>query len=132
MHLVHLADRTHVTGDEFLPLCLAAGVTSVRSAGDAIVAEAGVAHFAEAHPHRCPRVFLASPLIDGEKPFHRDVGHSLVDVAQVPTFVDDMARWKVITLKIYVGTPRTIGRSVIELGHRRGMIGTANLPSIKS
>src|SRR5262245_25046120 len=37
VHLVHLADRTHVTGDEFLPLFLAAGVTSVRSTGDAIV-----------------------------------------------------------------------------------------------
>jgi len=57
VHLVHLADRTHVTGDEFLPLFLAAGVTSVRSAGDAIVAETGVQHFAEAHPERCPRVF---------------------------------------------------------------------------
>jgi imidazolonepropionase-like amidohydrolase len=50
VHLVHLADRTHVTGDEFLPLFLAAGVTSVRSAGDAIVAEAGVAHYAASHP----------------------------------------------------------------------------------
>lgn len=127
VHLVHLADRTHVTGDEFLPLFLAAGVTSVRSAGDAIVAAAGVAHFAAAHPQRCPRVFLASPLIDGASPVHRDVGHSLVDVGQVPTFVDDMARWKVTTLKIYVGTSRTISRSVIELGHRRGLVVTGHL-----
>src|SRR5262245_3437781 len=52
VHLVHLADRTHVTGDQFLPLFLGAGVTSVRSAGDAIVAEAGVAHFANTHPER--------------------------------------------------------------------------------
>ena len=29
VHLVHLADRTHVTGDELLPLFLAAGVTAV-------------------------------------------------------------------------------------------------------
>ena len=47
VHLVHLADRTHVTGDELLPLFLASGVTSVRSAGDAIVALTGVAHFAD-------------------------------------------------------------------------------------
>lgn len=127
VHLVHLADRTHVTGDEFLPLFLAAGVTSVRSAGDAIVAEAGVAHFANAHPDQCPRVFLASPLIDGARPVHRDVGHSLTDVLQVPTFVDDMANWNVTTLKIYVGTPREIGRSVIELGRRRGMVITGHL-----
>lgn len=127
VHLVHLADRTHVTGDEFLPLFIAAGVTSVRSAGDAIVAEAGVRHFADAHPECCPRVFLASPLIDRTPPFHRDVGYSLTDVLEVPAFVDEMAAWHVTTLKLYVGTPRPIGRAVIELGHRRGMIVTGHL-----
>lgn len=127
VHLVHLVDRTHVTGDEFMPLFLAAGVTSVRSAGDAIVAEAGVAHFASEHPERCPRVFLASPLIDGPKPVHRDVGQSVTDVLQVPEFVDDMASWNVVTLKIYVGTPREVGRAVIELGHRRGLVITGHL-----
>ncbi|MFO0890630.1 MAG: amidohydrolase family protein [Isosphaeraceae bacterium] len=127
VHLVHLADRTHVTGDEFLPLFLAAGVTSVRSAGDAIVAEAGVAHFAEAHPDRCPRVFLASPLIDGPTPTHRDVGYSLVDVARVAPFVEDMARWRATTLKIYVGTPREVGRAVIREGHRRGLVVAGHL-----
>jgi imidazolonepropionase-like amidohydrolase len=72
-------------------------------------------------------VFLASPLIDGAPPFHRDVGHSLVDVTQVPAFVEDMAQWKVTTLKIYVGTPREIGRAVIEEGHKRGMVVTGHL-----
>ena len=127
VHLVHLADRTHVTGDELLPLFLAAGVTSVRSTGDAIVAEAGVAHFAEAHPDRSPRVFLASPLIDGPQVTHRDVGFSLVDPKQVAPFVDDMKRWGVTTLKIYVGTPRSIGREVIRQGHDRAMIITGHL-----
>lgn len=127
VHLVHLADRTRVTGDEYLPLFLAAGVTSVRSTGDAIVAESGVAHFAEVHPERCPRVFLASPLIDGPTPFHHDVGFSLVDPDQVKPFVDDMARWNVTTLKIYVGTNREIGRRVIEQGHERGLMVTGHL-----
>ena len=127
VHLVHLADRTHVTGDEFLPLFLAAGVTSVRSAGDAIVAESGVAHFAESHAERCPRVFVASPLIDGDPPFHRDVGYALTDPAKVPAFIDDMAKWNAVTLKIYVGTPREIGKEVIAEGHRRGMKITGHL-----
>ncbi len=127
VHLVHLADRTHVTGDEFLPLFLAAGVTSVRSAGDAIVAEVGIARYAALHPEYCPRVFLASPLIDGERPVHRDVGYSLTDPALVPAFVDEMSQWNVVTLKIYVGTPRLIGQKVIEEGHRRGMIVTGHL-----
>ena len=121
VHLVHLVDRTHVTGDEFLPLFLAAGVTTVRSAGDAIVAEAGVANFAKSHPRLCPRVFFASPLIDRDPPLHRDVGYPLTDPAQVVAFVDDMAAWDVTTLKIYVGTPRGIGQEVIKQGHRRGM-----------
>ena len=127
VHLVHLADRTHVTGDEFLPLFLAAGVTTVRSAGDAIVAEAGVANFAKSHPQLCPRVFLASPLIDRDPPLHRDVGYPLTDPAQVAAFVDDMAAWDVTTLKIYVGTPRGIGQEVIKQGHRRGMRVTGHL-----
>jgi imidazolonepropionase-like amidohydrolase len=127
VHLVHLADRTHVTGDEFLPLFLAAGVTSVRSAGDAIVAESGVAHYAASLPQQCPRVFLASPLIDDESPTHRDVGYSLTDPSQVTTFVKDMAKWNVSTLKIYVGTPRRIGREVIREGHKHGMKITGHL-----
>lgn len=127
VHLVHLADRTRVTGDEFLPLFLAAGVTSVRSAGDAIVPQAGVAHYAESHPDLCPRVFLASPLIDGSPPVHRDVGFSLTETSQIVPFVDDMAAWNVVTLKIYVGTPRSIGREIIRQGHRHGMKVTAHL-----
>ena len=127
VHLVHLADRTHVTGDEYLPMFLAAGVTSVRSTGDAIVAEAGVAHFAASHPQLCPRVFLASPLIDGAQPVHRDVGYPLTDPMQVAAFVDDMAAWNVTTLKIYVGTPREIGHEVIKQAHRHGMKVTAHL-----
>lgn len=121
VHLVHLADRSHVTGDEFLPLFVAAGVTAVRCTGDAIVAEAGVAHYAASHPDRCPRVFLASPLIDGDPPLHRDIGYPLTDPGHVEAFVEDMAAWNVTTLKIYVGTPRCVGLKVIEEGHHRGM-----------
>lgn len=127
VHLVHLADRTHVTGDQFLPLFLAAGVTSVRSAGDAIVAETSVANFAKSHPEFCPRVFTASPLIDRDPPLHRDVGYPLTKVEQVAPFVNDMAQWKVTTLKIYVGTPREIGREVIKQGHQLGIKVTGHL-----
>lgn len=127
VHLVHLADRTHVTGDEFLPLFMAAGVTSVRSVGDAIVAEVGIAHYAKSHPEMCPRVFLASPLIDGDPPYHRDIGFPISDPEQVAAFVNDMAAWNVTTLKIYVGTPRRIGQEVIKQGHLHGMKVTAHL-----
>jgi len=126
-HLVHLTDLSHLAGDEFLPMFLASGVTSVRDAGDAIVAQAVIARSAELRPQVCPRVFLTSPLIDGDPPLHRDVGYALTDPAKAPAFVDDMAKWYVSTLKIYVGTPRAVGREVIKEGHRVGMKVMAHL-----
>jgi hypothetical protein len=121
VHLVHVLDSCKVTGDEVLPLFVAAGVTSVRDIGDEIVAETLVARFAEAFPERAPRVFRCSPLIDGDPPFHRDIGRAVTDAAKVPDFVDEMAGWGVTSLKIYVGTPREVGRAVIHYGHKRGL-----------
>jgi hypothetical protein len=127
VHLVHVLNLGHVTGDEVLPLFLAAGVTAVRDTGDEIVAETVVRRFAESHPGRSPRVFACSPLIDAEPPIHRDIGRAVTDPDQVPALVDEMAAWGVTTLKIYAGTGRPVGRRVIEEGHRRGMVVTAHL-----
>ena len=121
VHLVHLADRTHVTGDELLPLFLAAGVTAVRSAGDAIVAQVGVAHYARANRKISPRIFMSSPLIDRNPPLHADVGYPITDPAQVAEFVRDMKSWNVRSLKIYVGIDRKIGKKVIEEAHLHGL-----------
>jgi hypothetical protein len=121
VHLVHVLDSAQVTGDQVLPLFLAAGVTSVRDIGDEIVAETLVAHVGEKSPECSPRVFKCSPLIDSDPPFHRDIGRALTDPAAVPSFVDEMVKWKVTTLKIYVGTGRTVGRAVITEGHKRGL-----------
>jgi hypothetical protein len=121
VHLVHVLDSCKVTGDEILPLFVAAGVTSVRDIGDEIVAETLVARFAEAFPEKAPRVFRCSPLIDRDPPFHRDIGRAVTDVARVPEFVDEMVGWGVTSLKLYVGTPREIGRAVIMEGHKRGL-----------
>src|SRR3954454_18953420 len=63
VHLVHVLDSCKVTGDEVLPLFVAAGVTSFRDVGDEIVSETLVAFFAEASPEKAPRVFRCSPLI---------------------------------------------------------------------
>jgi imidazolonepropionase-like amidohydrolase len=127
VHLVHRIDYAHVTGDEILPLFLTAGVTSVRSTGDEIIAQTVVAHFAESHPDTCPRVFLASGLIDGNPPIHKDIGIPITDPAKVPELVAEMAAWKVTTLKIYAGQVRPVGREVIREGHRRGMVVTGHL-----
>ncbi len=92
VHVVHVLDFAHVTGDEILPLYLAAGVTSLRSTGDEIVAATLVARFAAAHPASSPRVFTCSPLLDGEPPIHRDVGRAVTDPAQVAGVLDDLQR----------------------------------------
>jgi len=121
VHLVHVLDFAKVTGDEVLPLFLAAGVTSVRDIGDEIVAETLVERFAAAFPEKSPRVFKCSPLIDADPPYHHDIGRPVTTPAKVPAFVDEMAGWGVTSLKIYVGTPREVGRVVIAEGHKRGL-----------
>ena len=127
VHLVHLANRTHVAGDQLLPLFLAYGVTSVRDAGDEIIAQSIIARSAELRPDMCPRVFLTSPLIDSDPPLHRDIGYALTDPAQVPAFVADMQQWQLHALKIYVGTTRPVGRAVIDEAHRAGLKVLAHL-----
>jgi adenine deaminase len=127
VHLVHLSDRTHVAGEEFLPLFLGAGVTSVRSAGDGIEGEKRIARYVDDHPRICPRVYLASPLIDGDPPFHKDVGLAITKTDEVPKLVEEMQQAGVTTLKMYVGTSRQIGQLVIAEGHRRGLVVTGHL-----
>lgn len=127
VHVVHVLDYARVTGDEVLPLYLAAGVTSIRSTGDEIVAGTLVARFAALHPESSPRVFTCSPLLDADPPIHRDVGNGLTAASQVPETLDEMLRWNVATVKIYAGTGPEIGKAIIDEGHRRGLFITAHL-----
>ncbi len=127
VHVVHVLDFAHVTGDEVLPLYLAAGVTTIRSTGDELVAATLVARIAAAHPEWSPRVFTCSPLLDADPPIHRDVGHAITDTAKVPALFDELTRWNVTTVKIYAGTARPMGRAIIDEGHRRGLFVTAHL-----
>src|SRR5262249_52947005 len=110
VHLVHVLDFAHVTGDEVLPLYLPAGVTSIRSTGDEIVAATLVARSAEAHPEWSPRVFTCTPLLDADPPIHRDVGRAVTNIGQASAVLDDMKQWNVSTVKIYAGTHRAIGQ----------------------
>ncbi|MFO0425631.1 MAG: amidohydrolase family protein [Planctomyces sp.] len=127
VHLVHVLDFAQVTGVEVLPLYLAAGVTSVRSTGDEVVAATLVSQYAESHADFCPRVFTCSPLLDADPPIHRDVGRAVTDPASVPALFDELERWKVTTVKIYARTGRDVGRAIIDESHRRGLFVTAHL-----
>lgn len=126
-HVVHVLDYAHLTGDVVLPLYLAAGVTSIRSTGDEIVAATLVARSAAAHPERSPRVFTCSPLLDADPPIHRGAGQAVTDPAKVSALFDDLARWNVTTVKIYAGTDRPVGKAIIDESHRRGLFVTAHL-----
>ncbi|HOW73019.1 MAG TPA: hypothetical protein PKY77_20680 [Phycisphaerae bacterium] len=90
VHLQHVLTQAHVSGDEVLSLYLAAGVTSVRSTGDEIVAATLVARFARARPESSPRVFTCTPLLDADPPIHPDAGRALASPAQVPALFDDL------------------------------------------
>jgi len=127
VHLVHVLDYAGVTGDEVLPLYLAAGVTSVRSTGDEIVAATLVARIAADHPSTSPRVFTCSPLLDGDPPIHRGAGRVVTDPAQVPAVLDEVKRWGAATVKIYAGTRRPVGQAIIEESKRRGLFVTGHL-----
>lgn len=120
MHVNHVLMDAHMTGDELLPYYLASGVTTVCSAGDEVVAEKLVERFAESHPESCPRLILASPLVDGDPPYHRRSSYAVTNPGQVESFADETAGWGVTTFKIYVGTERAVGRELIQQAHRRG------------
>lgn len=127
VHVVHILDYAHVTGDEVLPLFLAAGVTSIRSTGDEIVAATLIARHADRHPESSPRLFTCSPLLDADPPIHRDIGRAVTDPAQVPAIIEELQRWNVTTLKIYARTGPKVGKAIIDEGRRRGLFVTAHL-----
>ena len=127
VHVTHILYQSHMTGDEVLPFYLGHGVTSIRSTGDNVPAQRLVERYAEDHPDTSPNVFRCSFLIDGDPPWHPDVGWTLRSPDEVDPFVADMAGWGVKTLKIYVGTGPEVGRRVIEAGHEHGLVVSGHL-----
>lgn len=127
VHLSHILYQSHMTGDEVLPFYLGHGVTSIRSTGDNVPAQRMVERYALEHPDISPTVYRCSFLIDGDPPWHPDVGWALTKPEDVAPFVTDMAAWGVKTLKLYVGVEREIGRRVIEEGHRHGLVVSGHL-----
>lgn len=127
VHVTHILYQSHMTGDEVLPFYLGHGVTSIRSTGDNVPAQRLIERYAEDRPEISPNVFRCSFLIDGNPPWHPDVGWYLATPADVDPFVADMAAWGVKTLKLYVGVGREVGRRVIEAGHEHGLVVSGHL-----
>ena len=127
VHLVHILRNMQITADEIFPLFLANGVTTLRDVGDEVVAQKLLFKYTEVHPESAPRLFMCSPLVDGNPPYHPFISLPITDPAKVPAFVDEMSGWGVQTFKIYVGTDRAVGQAVIREAHRHGKRVTAHL-----
>ncbi len=127
VHLVHILRSLQISAEELFPLFLAHGVTSVRDAGDEITAQQKLAAYAETHPELAPRVFMCSPLVDGNPVYHPFVSWPMTDPAKVPAFVERMSGAGVRTFKIYVGTSREVGQTLVREAQHRGKWVTAHL-----
>ena len=127
VYLVHILDFSNVSGDEVLPLYLAAGVTTVRSTGEEIVAATLIARDAMRRPERSPRIFTCSPVLDADPPIHKDVGRAVRDPAEVPALIEEMKRWNATTIKVYARHQAPVGSAIIREGHRQGLFVTGHL-----
>ena len=127
VHLVHILRSLQISAEELFPLFLAHGVTSVRDAGDEITAQQKLASYAGEHPGLAPRVFMCSPLVDGNPAYHPFVSWPMTDPAKVPAFVERMSAAGVRTFKIYVGTSREVGQALVREAQHRGKWVTAHL-----
>jgi hypothetical protein len=130
-HLQHQHYFVQMTGDEIMPMFVAAGVTSVRDIGDHVAFQKIYARYADAHPELCPRVFLCSPLLDGNPAYHWD-SWAIKTPEEVPDLVDNLAKWGVSTLKIYVNVSHDVFRKIIEEGHKHGLTVTAHLGTVSA
>jgi hypothetical protein len=127
VHLVHILFSLQISAEELFPLFLAHGVTTVRDTGDEITTQQKLADYAQRHPELAPRVFLGSPLVDGNPAYHPYVSWPMTDPADVPAFVEKMSAAGVQTFKLYVGTSRAVGQALVRETQRRGRWATAHL-----
>jgi hypothetical protein len=127
VHLVHILFSLQISAEELFPLFLAHGVTTVRDTGDEITTQQKLADYAQRHPELAPRVFLGSPLVDGNPAYHPYVSWPMTDPADVPAFVEKMSAVGVQTFKLYVGTSRAVGQALVRETQRHGRWATAHL-----
>jgi hypothetical protein len=128
MHLHFLSTAAGVPDTDLLPKYLAAGVTSVRVAGDHIDAQVAIDKFAMSHAASCPRIFMCSDMSDRDPPIHGDeVGIGVKSPDEIPAIIQRMAECGVITVKIYAGSERAVGKAAIRESHKRGLFVTGHL-----
>jgi imidazolonepropionase-like amidohydrolase len=113
-------DRYISVGKSFARLYLAAGVTSIRTAGtidrrqdDAIKQQI------EDRTEAGPRIHLSGQYLEGSR-----------DASAWGTLIDNMANAGVTSLKVYTSVPRGDLATIIEAGHQRGLKVTGHLCAV--
>jgi hypothetical protein len=126
-HVVHQASSAYLTPEEMLPLHLGHGVTSLRIVGDEIVAQKMTQKYAAGNDDKCPRIFLSSPMVDGEPPTFPDAAIGLTDPALAANLIQGLKQWGVRTVPLYAGVDRAVGKRLIEEAHKEGLVVAAHL-----
>lgn len=100
------------------PLFLAYGVTTIRDTGNAL--DWILARRAE-WPRQCwPRIYCLGPILDGPRPFHRELSRACFDRASAVAAVQATASAGVDGIKLYVGLDPAWIAPMVEAGHAAG------------
>src|SRR5262249_19249626 len=108
-------DRDVVAGESFAPLYLAAGGTTIRTAGSIdIKSDQAIKRSVDAGNLAGPKIHLTSPYIN------KRAGDSL-DLQKVANAINQFADQGVQSLKIYENINRAELSSIVEAAHQRGL-----------
>ena len=117
-------DRYVNSGESFAPLYLAAGVTTIRTAGALeLSADLAIKRAVDKGELPGPKIHLSSPYID--KPAGKTVNQ-----AKVAELINEWADQGVTSLKIYEKINRAELSSIVDAAHKRGLKVTGHLCAV--
>lgn len=117
-------DREVPAAESFAPLYLAAGVTTIRTAGAFnLKAEQAIKKAIDAGNFAGPKIHLTSPYMN-KRP-----GESL-DLQKVAELINQWADQGVDSLKIYENVNRAELNSIVDVAHKRGLKVTGHLCAV--
>ena len=126
-HLFYATDqgeRYVGAGESFAPLYLAAGVTTIRTAGALeLSADQEIKRAVDKGELPGPKIHLSSPYID--KPAGKSVNQ-----AKVAELINEWAEQGVTSLKIYENINRAELGSIVDAAHKRGLKVTGHLCAV--
>jgi imidazolonepropionase-like amidohydrolase len=117
-HLFYATDRgeRYVTAEEsFAPLYLAAGVTTIRTAGAMqLTTDQAIKKAVDSGELAGPKIHLSSPYIN-------KVPGKVVNQQKITELINEWADQGITSLKIYENINRSELNSIVEVAHKRGL-----------